>query len=244
MNHDARTQQVLTAVHQFPCIQGWKVGNVLGVGTVGTVFLACKNKKCAALKVQVLRNKSDKQSYATELLNQKAFEPFAPKVYCDCTIQVDGVTYGVIVMELLGDELDKFLTKKRSAAIMAGIGNRIVEIITFMRNKKFTHGDTALFNLAFTQQGSLVMLDFDRASTTVYRPAVDALRLQVETSRSTQSANTKPIHKENLAALKRFTTAWHAAAGTLPVVGVSKADEAWLRAYESYCRAAGIKCLT
>lgn len=249
MSHDdARTRQILKIIKQFPCIRGWNVGKVLGVGTVGTVVCACnkekkKKKKCAALKVQVLRNKAEMKSYMTEIYNQKKFGEFAPKVYGDCTIQSDGVTYGVIIMELLEVELDKFLEKKRSLDVMQKIGRRITEMIRFMWSKKLTHGDTALFNLAFTKRGKLVMLDFDRASTEVYRPEVDTLRLQIETVRSTQSKNTKVIHKDNLRFLKNFTGKWHAAAETRPVPGASEADEAWVNAYEEYCKEAGIKCL-
>lgn len=247
--HANRTKQVMDIIDQFPCIKGWKVGKLLGVGTIGTVVMGCKKDgTCAAMKVQVITDDKEMESYRKELENQKAFASFAPEVYGDCIITVDDISYGVIVMQLLGDELDKYLMVERSPKIIDSIGKRISSMLEFMKTNEFTHADTCLYNIAYNGTGKdkqLVMLDFDRASTKVYAPEVDTLRLQVEMCRRTQSQNTKYIHPENLKALKKFVPDWHAAAGTEKHTGTwYEVDDAWVEAYEKYCRLAGIKCLT
>lgn len=247
MEHKERTALILERLHVFPCIRQWQIGHVLGVGTVGTVILACKkkNKHCAAMKIQVLHNKTERHSFETELKNQQAFLPYAPKIYDHCLYsdKQSGVEFGILIMELLDEELDRYLTQKRSKEEIAAIGERIKDMLLFMKQKGYTHGDLALFNLAFVKNGPLVMLDFDRASTSVYAPAVDTLRLQTEMTKSTQSANTKSILPAHLRDLKRFVPQWHKALGTAQPKTAKDADRAWEEAYEVYCKEAHIKCL-
>ena len=237
----------MNVINEFPCIKGWTTGRVLGTGTVGTIVLACKNNKsqCAAMKVQILTTKAERDSFKVELANQLAFGSMAPEVYDHCMIKSDGVRYGVIVMELLDEELDEFLSNKQSTADLIEVAERIQEFLEYMALHNLTHGDLALFNMAFTKNDRrLIMLDFDRSSTLVYHPSVDALRLHIELYKKTQSENTKDTLSSNLAVLRKNLGGWYGAVnmkkpkGSAPVI-----DELWYKAYGVYCKKANIKCL-
>jgi predicted Ser/Thr protein kinase len=246
MNKQKRTEWILSLIDGIPCIKGWSIGKLLGTGTVGTVFLVCtREKECAAMKIQLLSSKKATKQFEMEIKNQESVEDMAPRVLDTCIHKVGKVKLGVIIMERLGEELDSYLVPRRSAQELKHIGEQIEDMLGYMKQKGFTHGDLALFNLAFLLDDptKLVMLDFDRASTTVYAPEVDSLRLQTELYKTTQSNGTKPIHKDNMTRLRKFIPVWHKKVGTRVVKGVKKADGAWIDAYESYCKEANVQCL-
>jgi serine/threonine protein kinase len=197
------------------------------------------------MKVQVLTNKSEMRSFEQELDRQESFGEFAPKVFERCVTKDDrGREYGIIVMERLGDEIDAYLMKQRTKQELDFLANGIVKILEFCRHKGITHGDLALFNIAFNSRGQVVFLDFDRAAPR-FHPDVDFWRLYIEMFVSTQSNGTKKIHPKNLAYLKTALPHWAHALGLtgIPKVTTARAEDIWTQAYTRYCKAEKIKCL-
>lgn len=244
----SRAERILDMLDETPCIRGWDINKVLGIGTVGTVFLACQktnSSKCAAMKVQVLANQQDRKSFQEELEKQEKFNPYAPKLYEKCiATDTKGGLFGIIVMEPLGLELDAYLSSKRSTDELNMVGRSIETILRFCHSKKITHGDLALFNIAFNSQNKLVFLDFDRASSHGYHPEVDFWRLFIELFESTRSNGTKPIHGSNTEYLKRFLPDWAMALGVAYVpMTPEQGEEVWVEAYTKFCKAENVKCL-
>lgn len=242
---ESRTTEILSIADDMKCIQGWRTSKVLGVGTVGTILLACKKRtECAAVKVQILGNRTEETSFKNELRNQKAFLPYAPEIYDWCITTKGKRKYGAIVMEILGDELDQWLAVKRSDKQLRDVGAQISTILSFMTDREITHGDLALFNMAFVKgTNRLILLDFDRASTKVFNSAVDYLRLHTELYHKTQSRNTKHTLESNLKVLRDYLPEWAGIAGVARPRTVTTADRLWQDEYEEYCVAANIKCL-
>ena len=88
------------------CINQWVPMSILGVGTVGTVFLSCRktnNKNCAAMKIQLIENKNDEKLFLEEIKKQKHFEKYAPTVYDTCIINDnnDKTRYGITDLYIL-----------------------------------------------------------------------------------------------------------------------------------------------
>lgn len=243
-----RAELILDMIDKVPCIRGWDVKKILGVGTVGTVFLSCEKKnssRCAAMKVQVLANKKNTDSFHEELAKQAKFAPYAPRVYEKCIATDEkGHVFGIIIMEPLGLELDGYLSVKRTQDELDMIGGSIERILRFCHEKKITHGDLALFNIAFNSDNKLVFLDFDRASSRGYHPDVDFWRLFIELFESTRSNGTKPIVESNMKHLMRFLPLWANALGVSYVlVSPEQGEQIWIAAYEKFCRAENVKCL-
>ena len=247
--HTKRTMDIIHMLQTKPvCINQWVPMSILGVGTVGTVFLSCRktnNKNCAAMKIQLIENKNDEKLFLEEIKKQKHFEKYAPTVYDTCIINDNNKTrYGIIIMETLGMELDLYLTKKLTNTQLTKVVDDITNILHFCKQNKLTHGDLALFNIAFNSKNNLVFLDFDRASSKFY-PLVDYLRLHIEMFVSTQSNGTKKIHKDNLIFIRKHLSKW---ANALDVQVPSQltakaADALWIQEYTKYSKAEGIKCL-
>ena len=248
VDKEARKNRIFKFIDRFPCIAGWKVGKLLGIGTVGTVWAICNDRegKCAAIKIQEMTTKKEKLSFLNEVENQKAFAPYAPRVYTSCTIESNTYIYAAVVMEIMGDELDKCLTHKRmSKAKLNQIGKQVLNICEFLQASRITHGDLALFNLAFDKEGELKMIDFDRSSKKFFCPEVDFFRLQLELYKSFQSNGTKNIPTKNLSFLrKEWLHRWaQALGGQQPARTGGEADANWEHHYEKYCKKARILCL-
>jgi hypothetical protein len=240
-----RAKRIVSIMHDLPCVQDWPLQQrLLGIGTIGTVILGCKkNGTCAAIKINEMTSKEDIDMWNLENENQRAAATFAPKIYSTCLLERNGKMYGGIAMELLGEELDTYLSKKRTKAELEHVGRSLTRILRFLVRKKMTHGDMALFNFAFRQgTDDLVMLDFDRASTRVFSPAVDVLRLRDDFWNPSGTEGTKPILKSNLPVLRRFSREWHNVADVSSVPW-NEVEQAWFEAYEKYCLEAGVKCL-
>ena len=246
--HTKRAMSIINMLNTKPvCINQWVPTTILGVGTVGTVFLSCKKnntKTCAAMKIQLIENKDDETLFKEEIKKQKSFKPYAPTVYDTCIILDKNETkYGIIIMETLGTELDSYLTKKLTTTKLLKVVDDITEILVFCKKNKLTHGDLALFNIAFNSKNNLVFLDFDRASNKFY-PLVDYLRLHIEMFVKTQSKGTKKLNNDNLKFLQKHLWRWAEALDLqVPKLTANEMDEFWVREYSKYCVAAGVKCL-
>lgn len=229
------------------CMDDWKIGELLGEGTVGKVYRVVRDKTAAAAKIQILKNSIDVDRFKREVQNQKAFGRYAPEIYLDCVEKRDkNTSFGVIIMELIVTELDNWLTTPQDSTELAKLVQDISSIGKYCIKHKLTHGDLALFNIADTHSGRWVFIDFDRASTTVFRPEVDIYRLQLEIQSppKDRSMNSKPLNSANVKWLRKHAIApWQAAWQQPNAFNSSQVSVKWENAYEDYCVAANIKCL-
>lgn len=236
------------AAESIPCLEDWNIGELLGQGTVGTVFLSCKpkvrRKKCGAAKIQKLQTDEDVAQFEREVKSQKAFAPFAPKIFVDCQFEdEDGQRYGVILMELVGSTLDEYLVEERTPKELNKVRKDLEKILKFLRKKKLTHGDLALFNIGFRDK-DLILIDFDRSAVDMFNPQVEFYRLQTEMYPSTRSEGTAEVEEKNMQYLqKNGLENWAQAAGIKPKKTSIEADQAWEEAYNTYCVEADVKCL-
>jgi len=229
------------------CMDDWKMGELLGQGTAGKVYRVEKDGKMAAAKIQILKNSIDVDRFKREVQNQKAFGRYAPEIYLDCVEKRDKSTsFGVIIMEPIDIELDNWLSTPQNSTELANLVQDISSIGKYCIKHKLTHGDLALFNIARTHSGRWVFIDFDRASTSVFRPDVDIYRLQLEIQSppKDRSMNSKPLNSANVKWLRKNAIApWQAAWQQPNAFNSSQVSVEWENAYEDYCVAANIKCL-
>lgn len=229
------------------CMDDWKIGELLGEGTVGKVYRVFRGGTVAAAKIQILKNAIEVDRFKREVQNQEAFGRYAPEIYLDCVEKRDkNTSFGVIIMELIEIELDNWLSTPRDSTELAHLVEDISSIGKYCMKRKLTHGDLALFNIARTHSGRWVFIDFDRASTTVFRPEVDIYRLQLEIQSppKDRSMNSKPLNSANVKWLRKNAIApWQAAWKQPNAFNSSQVSVEWENAYEDYCVAANIKCL-
>jgi tRNA A-37 threonylcarbamoyl transferase component Bud32 len=223
------------------------VGQFLGIGTIGTVFEACNDKEgtCAAIKMCELTTPEELRTFEQEVRVQTTFASYGlgPQVFTNCTVKAStGRFYSVIIMEKMGQELDEYLTPRRSKKQLDHIISQLEILFSLLQKHKITHGDLALFNIAFNKYNELKFIDYDRASTSVYDPGTDLYRLQSEFNDPTDTTNTKPVHEYNrvylLAAMSRLTH----------IINVEptpnqNAGSKWYQHYRTYCKTARIACL-
>jgi hypothetical protein len=244
----ARALRILQFVPELDCLTQWpiKASALLGIGTVGTVFLSCRlDGTCAAVKIMEITSAKELKAYEKEVDNQRAFSPWAPEILDECVVKVSkDLYYAAIVMERLGDELDVYLGVKRTKAELESVAEDLEEIFKFMAKQKLTHGDMTLFNLAKRRNGDkkVILLDFDRASTSVYAPVVDVLRMQAEI----HNPKINPVLKKMVASNVRFllssVPAWNKITNVAEVKNKDAAKN-WRTAYEEYCVKANVLCL-
>ena len=229
------------------CMDDWKMGALLGQGTAGKVYRVFRDGTVAAAKIQILKNAIEVDRFKREVQNQKAFGRYAPMIYLDCVEKRDkNTSFGVIIMELIVTELDNWLTTPQDSTELAHLVQDISSIGKYCIKHKLTHGDLALFNIAQTHSGRWVFIDFDRASTSVFRPDVDIYRLQLEIQSppKDRSMNSKPLNSANVKWLRKNAIApWQAAWQQPNAFNSSQVSVEWENAYEDYCVAANIKCL-
>lgn len=232
-------------------INGWEPEEILGTGTVGTVWMICrKNEECAAVKLQKFDSVEAKIRWQSELTLQKRFHPFSPRVRSYCGTR----SFGAIVMEQMGDTLDGRLAKMSMKDLekLEKLGGQIMSICEFLVESGMCHGDLALFNFAFDKNDNLKMIDFDRAyavsgrnkipQTLLHR--VDFYRIQLEMYRHTQSTGTKEINPKLLQYFrKNWLQKWATPFGLEVAADGHDAEHRWMEAYEEYCKAANILCL-
>lgn len=208
---------------------GWKRLRVLGRGTTGTVYKVVRVRDGleAAHKVSKLNMEH-------EVAMQRAMAPFAPVVYHAGKKDV--------IMELVGETMDEYLSVKRTDKELREIAEAISAIGRFLVEHRMTHGDVPMFNFARTLDGRWIMIDFDRSSTEFYRPEVDLLRLQIELAPSTRSVPKSDvrIYQPNMNWLRENALPeWQAVWGVHNHFKVREADKAWRTAYDAYCEEAG-----
>jgi thiamine kinase-like enzyme len=238
MNEKHRTEIIEKNLATFDCLSSYMdKPEFIASGSIGSVFkIINTDGDFFAAKIEILSTPEDLQSWNAEVRNQKAFHPFSPKVYSVCTQNIGENKFGVIIMELVGAVLDKYLMDRRSATDLDKIIEGISKCFHFMKEHKLTHGDLALFNIAFTLQGRLVLIDFDRASTTEYCPEVDILRLITEWFVSQRSKGTKTMCKENVSYIKTHGISKWRSLYDVPdtLINVKNLGQAWELMYKEY----------
>lgn len=242
-----RSQQIQQSIHLFPCMDGWTPQRLLGEGTVGSVFYICRNAdstQCAAAKVQIVTTPDELRGFHEEVRIQQAFYPYAPQVIAQCTVRIASVTYAVIIMELIARELDKFLSVRRTPAELLKVFADMSYAFEFMQQRRYTHGDLALFNIGWSDASERwVLLDFDRASTEVYSPSTDFYRIQMELYKCTNQSDVDVCNMNMTWLRKNALPKWSELFHLMPMRTAQEAQDKWIDEYQLYCRRANIKCL-
>lgn len=252
-NQPGKAAYILELAARTNCLQDYdsRKHRLLGVGTVGTVYLLCMAPDaCHAVKLQLITTPLALATFKREAETQRLFYPAAPKVHRWCAEEIasENLVLGVIAMDTIASELDSYLQTRRSAEEMDNIVEGVTAIVASIGKRRYTHGDLALFNIAINSSGNIVLIDFDRASTDsfVFAPSVDWLRLIVECFPATQSKNTKKLDPNNLRFLQEVAVPiWAKMAGLdlRRYNTIDKIDELWVDEYEKYCRKAKVLCL-
>lgn len=246
MNVSDRENLIMKHYHQFRCLKSYaKDARVLQSGTVGTVVYACKTKtnKCYAVKIQIIANKKERVTFEMEVDNQKKFSPFASHIYEHCVEEIDGVTFGIIVMDLI-QELDSYLMERLSKNDLDKMISGITKSLKFLIKKRYTHGDLALFNIAITPAKKIIFIDFDRSSTRLYHPLVDILRLSIEWYTTQRSEGTKPLHVSNVKYIQKNGIPEWKKLYILPKLTVREAGALYDNEFETYCKKSGVRCFS
>jgi hypothetical protein len=234
----------LSNLDKIKCLEDFSDFRVVGEGTVGTVLLSCPtSNSCVAIKIQLLE---DTYSFDKEIMNQKAFHPYAPEIYNHCIERISQYTFGIIIMEPIESELDEYLQVKRTQLELKKISDDIASILLFLKEKRITHGDTALFNIACVQGENnikWILIDFDRASTDVYNDHLDIFRLVLEWY--DPSDNTKNINAYNLNwIIQNAIPVWKSLYSTVNLPDdIDTLVNKWEKYYSNYCEKANILCL-
>lgn len=207
-----RRNIVLKHAKLLSCLRSYIVQYILGKGSVGTVVYACKRRvpkyrypTCVAAKIELITSNKDRRRFLKEVETQKAFYPLAPKIYKVCTEIIGKHEFAVILMRDVDKTLAKYLSVRRTHAQLDQIILQIINIFKYLKIRKLTHGDLALFNIGIVERNdrkSLVLIDFDRASSNIYRPEVDILRIIKEMYTSTNSQIKTNKNKNNLLYLR------------------------------------------
>jgi len=241
----ALSQQIIhNHIPYLRCLQEYgRFVSVLGSGSAGTVLLVCK-VGCVAIKIQLLVTKKHMNAFNAEIENQRKFEPYAPKVWNVCIETVKQHNFGIIIMELMRDELDKYLVHKRTPDELQHVISCITKALTFAMKNSFTHGDLALFNIAQNAGGDWIFIDFDRSSTTKFAPRVDYLRLVTELYDDYRSTPTKEMHEDNIKyLLEHAVPVWFHLYEHKGTSDIDDLARMWEVEYEKYCKVAKVKCL-
>jgi predicted Ser/Thr protein kinase len=208
----------------------------LGKGEVGTVFYVSKDSKedCYAVKIELIDSKYNPTfAFNNEVKSQKAFAPYAPHIYVS---GIYDLKIGFIIMDLIDETLDEYLVQQRTPQELDDVIQKIGNALEFLKKKKLTHGDLALFNIGFLKSDrKLVFIDFDRATynTLHYSPCVDKLRLITEFYITAQSKGVKRMHLSNMRYIRShgFRRWWN-----LTKVNAKETEKELVNAYKKYCR--------
>jgi len=201
---------LIEELNKSNCMNGWYITELLGIGSVGTVFGICESTRgteCAAIKIQFVDDKNHEKTIKNESKFQKIAHPYAPKILHECFFEIDTQKSYSIVMEQLDGEMDKWLTTLKSYKVLDDIFDQIVELLDVIEDKKLIHGDLAWFNMGYINDSSytsgirVILLDFDRASLKINKiipeaSQIDLLRLILELS-SKATEEQKKIHTKN-----------------------------------------------
>ena len=247
-SHRARAKRIFKQISKFACLKGWIIGQYLGVGTIGTVFEACNEDGsiCAAIKMCELTTADEVRTYEQEVHVQTKFASLniGPRVFDNCTVKdvTSGRYYTVIIMEKMGQELDDYLTSRRTNKELDHIISQLKILFSLLEKNRVTHGDLALFNIAFDENNTLKFIDYDRASTSVYDPETDIYRLQSEFYDPTDTENTKPIDEYNRLYILDSMLILTNIIKVKPVKD-QHSSYYWYKHYITYCKKARIACL-
>ncbi len=152
-------------------IGGWALGDVLGVGTVGTVYRATNaaTGQTAALKIllpQVSQDKAISSRFAREIeIAERLSHPNV--VAFHASGKYDGRWF--YVMELVdGGTLKKLLLRKGALAWQDAveIGWQVCSALQHLHNNGVIHRDLKPANLFFTKEGKVKLGDFGIALDT------------------------------------------------------------------------------
>lgn len=229
----------------------------LGEGTVGSTFVSCKmegpdggKQSCQyAAKIQRISGTEQKKMFEKEVSNHKNFGKLAPEVHHHEILEHNGQEFGIIIMDKLHMMLDDYLVEKRNEAELKKVADQVLHILSKLDEKKFTHGDTTLFNIALDVSGKIVLFDLDRASTNPkhFHKSLDFLRFRIELYKTTQSRGTKAIHYDNLKTLRNLTSQWDVPAykknekGKITLVGAKELEKNWERMFVKYAKKAKVR---
>lgn len=235
-------------LNEVSCLKKYAVKEVLGEGTVGTVYLVCHGTQKYAAKLQVLQNVNDEVAFRNEVHLQKAFARKAPRIVGYCVETLKNKKIGAIIMEFVETELDRKLQHPQSDAELQRVIDDVASLLQFAQRKKLVHGDTALFNIGYVRRKhelEMIFLDFDRSSMALDFPKLDSLRLISELYPEYRSATTKAIDTHNQDFLLRNAVPRWREFGSLKnnEIARNNIDAAWTRMYCAYCAKAGVKCL-
>jgi hypothetical protein len=235
------------------CLKSWKMTKLLGAGTIGTVFGVCEHGssgKCGAIKIQNISSGTQEDSFLNEIEVQKELGENAPHIFGDCVFFYKSVKYAAIVMEQLDTTFDEWLSNKRTIDELDNMNKQLEYLFEYLRDHKITHGDTALFNIGIVSRHQnpekLIFLDFDRGSTNIYSPKVDALRIFTEFIERYRSEGTAHIEKTNekyfFNKTKKMIKNVYGP-NLIKSFGQKTSSEDWFEEYEKYCVEAKVLCL-
>lgn len=240
-----------------PKFKNFKLTNqFLGEGTVGSTFVSCSKmdgtkggkQNCQyAAKIQRISGRGQKKMFEKEVSNHNEFGKLVPNVHTHGILKHKRQIFGIIVMDKLSMMLDDYLSKERDETELKKVADQVFGIFSELDRKKFTHGDTALFNIAFDSSGKIVLFDLDRASTNPehFHKGLDFLRFRTELFKKTQSRGTKVTHRNNLQTLRDLTSKWNVPAfyknDTKKLATAEELDSRWCTMFDKYAKIAKVR---
>jgi hypothetical protein len=241
----ARADVMADAISRIAILSDYEDFEHLATGTHGEAFSMRKKDKRFVAKLQLLHRADDFRTFEHEVHAQRAFNghnlgvPLLHKQIMSLGRQ----TIGVTVMPFV-ETLDQYLRVKRTHAELDKVLHALVKLLRQIQRAKLTHGDLALFNM-YAHNGAVKTIDFDLASTDVFAPAVDVLRVVTELSAETRSTGGKKVHPYNDRYLRsQGLDIMRDSFGEDFELDGSPADidHAWERAFGVYCKKAHVRC--
>jgi hypothetical protein len=242
----ARADVMADAISRIAILSDYEDFEHLATGTHGEAFSMRKNDKHFVAKLQRLQRADDYRTFEHEVHAQRTFASHklgVPLIHKQI-VSLGRQTIGVTVMPLV-ETLDGYLHVKRTHAELDKVLHALNKLLHQIQRAKLTHGDLALFNM-YVHNGAVKVMDFDLASTDVFAPAVDVLRVATELSATTRSSGGHTVHAYNerylrsqgLALFREAFGADFKLCGTFEDI-----DFAWKRAFAVYCKKAHVRCL-
>lgn len=229
-----RTMQNIDILDEYLGCVGWRIMTLIGVGEHSTVFeVACVDKMSAynrsrgAVKITELVDGA--HSFRNECIRQSAAAPYAPYIYHESTFR--GIN--VCVMELMGETLSDFLARRRNAYELEQVAEDITRFLQFYHEKRITHGDLALFNIARrVTSNSFIPIDFGYAEADAekYAPEVDVYRLIDAFFDPSSTQGSRAISPKNMSTFPPYFSRWCTICNVEKVSG-EQAALAWSKAF-------------
>ena len=229
-----RTMQNIDSLNEYLGSVGWHIVTLIGVGEHSTVFeavcvetIGTTNPGSSAVKVTELIDGAS--AFLDECVRQTEASPYAPYIYHKATFR--GIS--LCVMELMGDTLSNFLARRRNVHELKQVAEDITEFLRFYHERKITHGDLALFNIARRiTTNSFIPIDFGYAETDPgnYAPEVDVYRLIDAFFDPTSTKGSRHISPKNVATFEAYFSQWCTICNVVQVSG-EQAALAWSKAF-------------